>query len=186
MPYRAFDPRWESPRARHTGLRTAARAAAPSIGCTLHRTRRDSRPVSAGVKRCCATRRRARPRMRPVDTASTIMCFCPPYTMAAEHTADDSAVNCEFRGGSDPYRITRRNWHPDLTLRCAVPDRTRMASVPRDLSSSSRFSAVGLASLGRTEPRLGSAPRASRPACPAVEVFNLTGLIPSHANGCTY
>ena len=36
-------------------------------------------------------------------------------------------------------------WHPDLTLRCAVPDSTRTASVPRDLPSSSRFSAVGLA-----------------------------------------
>lgn len=61
---------------------------------------------------------------------------------------------------------------PDFTLRFAVPRRSPIASVPRDRPSGSHFPVIGRASLGRTETRLGSAPRRTRPAVRVPEVVH--------------
>ena len=52
------------------------------------------------------------------------------------------------------------SWHPDSNLYLTVPDSMRMASVPQGLPSGSRFSALGLASLGGAARCPGSAPHA--------------------------
>lgn len=85
------------------------------------------------------------------------------------HSAAPSRTGCathpgQAARGPDALR--------DFTLRFAVPRRSPIASAPRDHPSGSRCPAVGRASPGRTESRLGSAPRRTRPADPAPEAFH--------------